>query len=86
MPELIHTHSTQLQEADGTIYDVHTFAKEREDGTWIGWIEFHPRVEGKGILRTGQETSQPSREAVEYWATGIETVYLEGAFARAREA
>jgi hypothetical protein len=84
MPELIHAHSTEVKSADGTIYDVRTYAREREDGTWSGWLEFHPREESKPILRTDQETSQPSREAVEYWASGLEIIYFEGAFARAR--
>jgi hypothetical protein len=35
-------------------------------------------------LTTDQETSQPNRAAVEYWATGLEAVYFEGAFERAR--
>ena len=35
-------------------------------------------------LRTGQETSQPNRWALDYWAGGLEPVYLEGALTRAR--
>jgi hypothetical protein len=35
------------------------------------------------VLSTEQETSQPDRKAVEYWAGGLEPVYLEGALARA---
>jgi hypothetical protein len=34
-------------------------------------------------LRTGQETSQPNRDAVAYWAGGLEPIYFEGAFTRA---
>jgi hypothetical protein len=34
-------------------------------------------------LRTDRETSQPNREALEYWSTGLEPVYIEGAFQRA---
>jgi hypothetical protein len=52
----------------------------RQDGTWAGRIVFR----GNGSDRvTGQETSQPNRAALEYWATGLETIYLEGAFGRA---
>ena len=32
---------------------------------------------------TGRETSQPNRLAVQYWATGLEPIYFEGALARA---
>jgi hypothetical protein len=35
-------------------------------------------------LLTEQETSQPNRTAIEYWALGLEPIYLEGAFARAQ--
>ena len=84
MPELIHTHSTQVKRADGTLYNVHTFAQRREDSPWSGWLEFHPTDGSNAVLRTDQETSQPSREAVEYWATGLEAVYLDGALTRAR--
>jgi len=34
------------------------------------------------VLRTGQETTQSNLEGVAYWASGLETAYLEGAFAR----
>jgi len=53
---------------------------ERRDGTWAGRIIF---VSGAEVRRTGQETSQPNREALAYWATGLEEVYLEGALERA---
>jgi hypothetical protein len=43
-----------------------------------------PMDKRKPTLRTEQETSQPNRVAVEYWASGLEPIYLEGAFARAQ--
>ncbi len=70
--------------ARGTVsYVVHVCGQERADGTWEGWLEFHPSG-GGSILRTDQETSQPNRTALEYWADGLEPVYLEGALARAQ--
>ncbi len=69
--------------ASGAVsYAVHICGQERVDGTWEGWLEFHPNAQGS-ILRTDQETSQPNRTALEYWADGLEPVYLEGALARA---
>jgi hypothetical protein len=35
-------------------------------------------------MLTEQERSQPNRTALEYWADGLEPVYLEGAFLRAK--
>lgn len=82
---VIHEHSAAVVTRDGTTYDVRILGEARTDGTWAGWLEFHPRGGPRPVLRTGQETSQPNREAVAYWATGLEPVYLEGALARARE-
>ncbi|HET9211609.1 MAG TPA: hypothetical protein VFR03_14470 [Thermoanaerobaculia bacterium] len=85
MPELIYEHSARVEDGEGTVYVPRTYGQARGDGTWIGWIEFHPEG-GEGVfLRTDQETSQPNRAALAYWATGLEPVYFEGAFARAAE-
>jgi hypothetical protein len=86
MAELLQEYATTVTGFDGTTYIVRSYGEERSDGTWIGWLEFHPTDERKPILRTSQETSQPNRTTVEYWATGLEPVYFEGAFERAREA
>ncbi len=80
MAELIHQHSTQVLDPDGRKYLALIYGEERPDGTWEGWLEFR---NGRTVLRTGQETSQPNRTAVEYWASGLESTYLDGALARA---
>ncbi|HEV8436673.1 MAG TPA: hypothetical protein VGT40_01110 [Methylomirabilota bacterium] len=84
MAELIHEHSTTVKDDDGAIYGAEIWAEQRLDGTWEGWLEFRPADDGGEVLRTQRETSQPSRAAVEYWATGLEPIYLDGALARAR--
>jgi hypothetical protein len=81
--ELIHRHLTPVRAADGTLYVARTYAEERGDGTWYAWLEFDPLDWAKPTLHTDQETSQSTREAVQYWASGLEPVYLEGALARA---
>jgi hypothetical protein len=83
MAELLQEYATAVIGPDNTTYIVRSYGEERLDGTWIGWLEFHPTDLSKLILRTDQETSQPNRTAVEYWATGLEPVYFEGAFERA---
>ena len=83
MAELLQEYATVLTGPDNERYMVRSYGEERPDGTWIGWLEFHPTDLSKPTLRTDQETSQPNRTAVEYWATGLETVYFEGAFERA---
>jgi hypothetical protein len=84
MAELLQEYTTVVRGLDDTTYTVRSYGEERADGTWTGWIEFEPDTPGKPTLRTDQETSQPNRVAVEYWATGLEAVYFEGAFERAR--
>ncbi|HEU4835933.1 MAG TPA: hypothetical protein VFS90_16015 [Pyrinomonadaceae bacterium] len=84
MHELLQEYTTQVSGPDGTIYSVRSYGEERDDGTWIGWLEFEPDDPEEPTLTTDQETSQPNRTAVEYWATGLEAVYFEGAFERAQ--
>jgi hypothetical protein len=73
-----------VQDSGGVIYRATVHGEERADGTWEGWIEFRPLDGGAPALRTGQETSQPDRGALAYWASGLEPVYIDGAFSRAR--
>jgi hypothetical protein len=84
MAELLQEYTTLVTGVDGTFYIVRSYGEERRDGTWIGWLEFHPTDVTKPVLHTGQETSQPSRASVEYWASGLEPIYFEGALARAQ--
>ena len=84
MAELLQEYLTAVAGPDDTTYSVRSYGEERGDGTWIGWLEFSPDDLSKPTLSTAQETSQPNRTAVEYWATGLEPVYFEGAFERAQ--
>jgi len=86
MAELLQEYSTRVAGQDGTEYIVRSYGEERVDGTWAGWLEFSPTSAFREVLRTGQETSQPNKTAIEYWATGLEAIYFEGALERAREA
>ena len=80
---LIREHANKLIDSD-TVYVVWICGEMRLDGTWEGWLEFHPTNTAQQILRTDRETSQPNRAAIEYWADGLEPIYLEGALARAQ--
>jgi len=82
-PVLVRVHEIDIVGKDGTFYRPRTYARGEPFGTWIAWLEFHPRDGEARVLRTGNETSQPTLDAVAYWATGLEPVYFEGAFARA---
>jgi hypothetical protein len=67
---------------DGVAYRVRACGAPREDGTWTGWVEFW--APDGAVWRTPRETTQPNRGALEYWASGLQPTYFEGALARAR--
>ena len=80
----IHFHSERVQDTLENLYEVFIYGEPRLDGTWEGWLEFVPLNPGLPSLRTDRETTQPDLSALEYWATGLEPMYLAGAFERAQ--
>ena len=86
MDSLIHEFAKLVRDADGHLYKARVLGRQRGDGTWIGWIEFSPRGTGGVVRRTKRETTQPSRNALRYWASGVQRTYLEGALNRALQA
>ena len=80
---LIHQFAHPLR-TESQSYRVRVVGKEREDHTWTGWLEFDAEDAAGPRLVTDEETSQPNRTALEYWAGGLEPIYLEGALERAR--
>jgi hypothetical protein len=82
-PELIREYANHIVDARGVHYVARAYGRPRAGGTWLGWLAFVATGEGT-VRRTGVETTQPDRGALEYWAGGLEPIYLEGAFARAR--
>jgi len=79
--ELIHSFSASITDETGRSWRAHAFGRP-VGNLWLGWIAF---TDAAGeTIETDVETSQPDRKALEYWATGVEPIYLDGAFARAR--
>jgi hypothetical protein len=66
----------------GLTYHPRAIGALAEDGMWQGWLEFLP-VDGGEVIVSGVESTQPEREHLVYWATGLTPVYLEGALQRA---
>jgi len=83
MPELIQEYKNPVQSSDGVRYRTLAYGELRSDGNWEGWLEFRPTNTVDLPLRTGRETTQPDRNALAYWASGLEQIYIEGALARA---
>jgi len=81
--EFVYQYRSQLVLPDGTRYVARVYTDLEVDGTvWEAWLVFFPLTGGEA-LATDRETSQSKREDVDYWASGIEPVYLEGALVRA---
>jgi hypothetical protein len=86
MDALIREFAREVRDEDGHLYRARAFGRQRSDHTWIGWLEFSPRGSGGIVRRTRRETTQPSRDALRYWAAGLQATYLEGALVRALHA
>ena len=81
MAELIHLVPTVVSH-HGRVWAVEVWGERRTDGRWEGWLVFVP-VDATRPLATERETTQGTRDALAYWATGLEPIYLEGALDRA---
>ncbi len=79
--EFVRRDAAPIRAADGSAYTAHVHGQPGADGDWVGWVSSLP-ASGPGGRRTERETTQPSREALAYWAAGLEPVYFEGAFPR----
>ena len=75
----------EVDAEDGTRYRVRPYAQQREDGVWLGWLEFTPVDPGRPVLRTAQDTVQPTCDAVTRWAEELSQADLETAFEQASE-
>ncbi len=83
MAELMHRYPPDTRSLEGVIYEAHVFGREREDGRWEGWIEFHPVNAAAPVLRTLAEATRPDRALLREWAAGLEPQHLKDAFVRA---
>jgi hypothetical protein len=83
MAELLVAFDRPIQDALGE-YQARAVGRLGADGRWEGWLEFIPTDGSREVLVGAVETHQPEREHLEYWATGLTHVFLEGALQRAR--
>ena len=66
---------------NGQEYRARACGREVSGNTWEGWLEFVPADDGP-VIPSSRETTQPNLTDLEYWATGLTPVYLEGALER----
>jgi hypothetical protein len=72
-----------VEDKEGRSHVALVVGEQRDDGRWIGRIRF-TLTDGSDSVETDRETTQPNRDDLAYWATGLTYFYLEGALARAR--
>ena len=82
MAELIRKYDTRLRGRDERRYAAQACGRVRDDGLWEGWLEFLPLEDGDPVV-SHRETTQPNREDLVYWASGLTDPYLDGALLRA---
>ena len=82
MAEVLIAYSEPVVGKNRVAYTAQACGAMTTDEHWEAWIEFIPIVGGTPV-RTPRETTQPTREDAEYWASGLSLTYLEGALERA---
>jgi hypothetical protein len=86
MAEVLVDYENTIAGADGSRWAARACGRRGAINMWEGWIEFVPLDLDRKPIRSTRETTQPSREDLLYWATGLTPVYLRGALTRALEA
>ena len=75
--------SETVSDDRGTFHAL-VMARERNNGSWEGWLEFVSADNDSCRYVTPIETRQHDRVTMERWASGLTVVYADGALARAR--
>jgi hypothetical protein len=81
MAQVIAAFDTPVADHAGRVYLPRVWGERRADGRWEGWIEFQDTTTSH-VLTTDRETTQPNLHDLQYWASGLTEVYLEGALDR----
>jgi hypothetical protein len=82
MAEVLRSFNDTIRDEDGE-YHARVVGRLAADGRWEGWMEFVPLAGGEAFV-SPVESRQPEREHLVYWASGLSTIYAEGALHRAR--
>lgn len=85
-PEVILQFDEPFKTERGELYRTRVVGEETPLGQWEGWLEFTALDSSHSPIATERETTQPNRRDLEYWATGLSRVYIEGALGRAVDA
>ena len=83
MAELLREYPMLVGGVDDNAFVAQIWGRQMGDGRWEAWIVFTPITHGQ-TRRTERETIQATRAGVEYWASGVTSIYLQGALHRSR--
>jgi hypothetical protein len=83
MAEVLRSFTDTIRDGNGE-YHPRVVGRPAADGRWEGWMEFVPLTSGLDTLVSPVESRQPEREHLVYWASGLSTIYAEGALRRAQ--
>jgi len=82
MDEILQHFDVPIRDSNDDLYGIYLYGRSRPNDTWQGWLVFERRRD-RVRFATPIETTQPNRQAILYWATGLTDTYLEGALTRA---
>jgi hypothetical protein len=85
MAEVLIEYDSVVRDDDGSRWVTRACGRQGKGTIWEGWLEFVPVDVDLSPIRSRRETTQPNRDDLIYWATGLTPVYLKGALIRARE-
>jgi hypothetical protein len=81
MARVVGTFVNRVVGSGNRTYSARACGRQQPSGLWEGWLEFVP--DRGPAVRSGRDTTQPNLTDLEYWATGLTSVYLDGALKRA---
>ncbi len=82
MDQLLQEFERRITGTNAESYAILLYGRRRPGDTWQGWLVFVRQRDNRRFA-TPVETTQPSRDAIVYWASGLEDVYFDGALTRA---
>jgi hypothetical protein len=85
MAEVLIEYDSLIRADDGSRWVARACGRQGKGTIWEGWLEFVPLDAELRPIQTRRETTQPNRDDLVYWATGLTPVYLKGALVRVRE-
>lgn len=71
MAEVLVDYENTIAGDDGSRWAARACGRKSAGNMWEGWIEFVPLDLDRKPVRSRRETTQPSREDLLYWATGL---------------